>query len=262
MIRLFACGLLALFLASPARAQELGSDAYILSLFHYPRSARVKQLQHSPLPTGSRVLACGDQVLPAAPGQGTKAYHFDALITFQPHMVHAENQMPAKLPIQKKEGIMTHANYCRLENGHNPNRNPSTGTKWCAMAKVGRYILMSDIFHDGCGNYFRGYWETAAVIESYAHGLPQFTSSEEHAVTTSVGRYDGMQKDPNSPGSYEFVPGPTGGVPVARFLFLMKASAGDLLDKNQVLDRQLFPKGGYYLCKDGTFSLEKTNCSD
>ncbi len=260
MRMIFVLGLLNFITGGYALAEELGSEAYILSHFHYANSARISQFQKSPLPTSGRVLPCGDQLLPASPGQETKAYHFDALITFQTNKVHAENQMPPKLPSQDKEGVMTHTNYCRMENKNNPNLNPSTGTKWCSMARVGRYTLMSDVFQDTCGGFFRGYWETAAVIESYAHGKPQYTSPEEHAVTSSIGRYDSMQKDPRFSGAFEFIPGPTGEVPVARLLFLVKASEKDLAKTNKVLERQLFPKGNYFRCKDGSYGLEKKNC--
>jgi hypothetical protein len=252
--------IVALFLSLSAQGAELGSDAYILSHFHYANSARLTNMQRNEPPSGERVKPCSLQVLPASPGQATKAYYADAVISFQTQVLHAEGKLPPKLPTMDKEGVSTHQSYCRIVNKSNPGLNRETGTKWCTVGKAGRFIMMSDVFQDSCGNYFRGVWETATLIDSYVHGKPQYTSEDEHSVTSSIGHFDGMQRDPQYPGSAEFMPGPTGPVDAKRFLFFIAASEKDIFDANRVLERQLAPNGKYYRCKDGTFSMEKKYC--
>jgi|GEM_PF-5391039 len=254
--------------ASFAQASGFGSDAYILSHFHYADSSTVSVFQRNPLPSGEKMIPCGPKVAPASPGQETKVYHVDALVrpsdTSKIHSndpsIRNDNRRPNKLPTQEKPLIGTDTNMCKLTNMNNSNINPKTGTRWCVMPRVGRYIVMSDVFHDSCGNYLRGVWETATVIDSYTHGNPKYTSSGEHSVTSSIGRMDGMDKDPEYSGVFHFRSGPTSLQNVSSFLFFVKASDEDMKQTNKVIQKQLQPTGKYLRCKDGTFAFEPEGC--
>lgn len=247
-----------LLLSLPASAQDYANDDYIRSHFYYGNTARVSHIQKEEIPSLPRVRPCSPEVLPAAPGQMGKNYFVDAVVSFPDvSVIHTEGKRPPKVPAMDKEGISTYGSMCRMENKNNRNPNPRTGTRWCVMGRVGRYVVMSDAFHDTCGNYFRGFWETATVMDSYVHGKPQYTSMDEHAVTTSLGRYDGMEKDPQFSGAFNAVPGPTGAVEVKRFLFFIKASEKDMADIDKILKTELAPKGRYHRCRDGSFALDK-----
>lgn len=248
--------------AASASAEDYASDAYIKSHFFYGDTARVGMIQKDPIPNLPKARPCSPQVYPAAPAQYGKHYFVDAVISFPNiSVIHTQGKKPPKLPAMDKEGTSTNQYMCKMENKNNPNANPATGTKWCVMARVGRYLLMSDSFHDTCGNYFRGFWESATVMDSYVHGKPQFTSMDEHSVTTSLGRFDGMERDPQFTSSFNGVPGPTGEVNVNRFLFFVKASEKDMLDINKQIESQLAPRGPYHRCKDGLFQLSPSHCA-
>jgi hypothetical protein len=244
-----------------AQETEFGSDAYILNLFHYAQSAKLTLFQKNPLPTAARAKPCSAEVYPASPSQATKAYYLDSVISFDEDKIHSgDNNMPAKLPVQNRDGIATHENYCRTVNINNPNLNKATGTKYCVMPKVGRYVLMSDIFKDTCDKYFRGFWETAGILEMYKHGDPKYTSMGEHSITSSIGRYDGMEKNSAYSGAFDFIPGPTGAINVTRFRFFVPATEEDMKATRTVIERELAPKGKYFLCKDRTFNLDEKSC--
>lgn len=253
--------LLLLTLYAPAAlAQDYSDDDYIRSHFFYASSARVSHIQKEPIPTLPREQPCSPDVLPATPGQMGKHYFVDAVVSFPDvSVVHTGGVKPPKVPAMDKEGISTNQSMCRMENKNNPRPNPKTGTRWCVMARVGRFVVMSDSFQDKCGNQFRGFWETATVMDSYVHGKPQYTSMDEHAVTTSLGRYDGMEKDPEYSGAYNAIQGPTGEVPVKRFLFFMKASEKEQEETEKILGQMLVPNGKYHRCRNGIFQLDPCN---
>lgn len=254
-----------LYLATvPAHGQgvDYSSDAYIKSHFFYGDTARISMVQKEAIPNLPMAKPCSASVMPAAPAQYGKHYFVDAVISFpDTSVVHTEGKKPPKLPAMDKEGVSTAQSMCRLENKHASSPNPKTGTRWCMMARVGRYLVISDSFHDSCGNYFRGFWEAATVMDSYVHGKPQFTSMDEHSITTSLGRFDGMERDPQYASSFNGVPGPTGDVPVNRFLFFQKATEKDLLELNKQIEQQVAPRGPYHRCaKDGSFQLSPSHC--
>lgn len=245
----------------PAFAQDYSNDDYIRSHFFYGSSARVSHIQKEAIPSLPREKPCSQWVFPAAPGQMGKSYFVDALISYPDvSVIHTERQTPPKLPAMDKEGIMTEQNMCRMENKNNKTPNPKTGTRWCVIPRVGRYLVMSDAFHDTCGNYFRGFWETATAMDSYVHGKPQYTSMDEHAVTTSLGRYDGMEKDPQFSGAFNAIQGPTGEINANRFLFFIKASEKDMESIDKILKQELAPKGKYHRCKNGIFVMDPAHC--
>lgn len=247
--------------ATPSLGSDYESEAYIKSHFFYGEVARIGIIQKSPIPDLPRAEPCSTDVLPAAPGQFGKRYYVDALITFpNTSKIHTQGKKPAKLPSMDKDGVSTYQQMCKLENKNSPISNPATGTRWCLAARVGRYLLMADSFFDSCGNLFYGFWESATVMDSYVHGKPQYTSIDEHSVTTSLGRFDGMEKDERFSGAYNGIPGPTGEVPVKRFLFFQKATERDLEEVEKQIASQISPNGPYFRCRSGHFQTNPDYC--
>lgn len=126
---------------------------------------------------------------PAHPQQYTKEYL---------HGIYA-NYLHHKLPVTSAACTMP-----------NPNR------RFCLRSTYANLYIMSDLYEDACGNYYRGYWLTAFL-----------KSDESMGTLFSKGRT--AYEKPNSQFPGEYVMGDTYKVSVNDFLFLGSLLQGDLI---------------------------------
>ncbi len=145
----------------------------------------------SPLPLSQvreKPFACKEKKLfPTHPSQATKEY------------LHA-------MYSQYDHGKLPPSSYACLT------KNP-TG-RFCLRAAIAKLVVMSDIYHDDCGNYYRGYWLT-----TYLH------SDESMGTLYSKGRTAYVKPDAQFPG--EFTEDATYPVEAEAFMFLAEILEGD-----------------------------------
>jgi hypothetical protein len=251
-------------LADPvARAdEELGSDAYIIALFPFPEAMLgVTHFQpNTPFGSGSKIspqqLPCpGGTVLAATPGQETKMYHVDAIVRYNSLKVPGDRAGSPPNGNGDRPGILTaNANVCKQPQRQGT-RLPD-GSMRCVFAKVGRYVMLSDLFYCTNGQdlaFYRGYWEGADMLDVFSSENPMRTSENEHGLTTALGRGDTNHQNPGDK-FRTFDAGPTFPVDKARFLFFTEATTEDILRIDAAISSQTGPNGAYLQCKDGTFA--------
>jgi hypothetical protein len=259
----------ALLLLLPARAiaVEYGSDDFVKSRFPLPGAIRTVKAMQAGAAYGpgekippSAIECTGKSVFPATPGQRTKAYHADLLLFYDEGRVPGTREIgPAPEAASLPGNYIQPQSLCRIP-AKSGSLNPRTGDRWCQLAKVGRYTMMSDLFFCRVGDdvrFYRGYWESAAIYQSFNSANPMITfrTENEHLMTTSLGRGDTMTTD--AQGTNDFVPGPTFDEARSRFLFFTKATEQDILKIDDVLLRTAGPAGTYQRCADGTFVARK-----
>lgn len=147
-----------------------------------PKSPRPVDIEYT-----SHLCEKDKNLYPAHPQQDTKEYLYGAYANYAHH----------KLPVDSSACVTV-----------NPTR------RFCLRATYANLIIMSDIYEDACGNYYRGYW------------LTSFLKSDESMGTLfSKGKTAYEKPEAEFPG--EFVMGPTYAVDKINFLFLGKLRPND-----------------------------------
>jgi hypothetical protein len=118
-------------------------------------------------------------------------------------------------------GVYSNYNHVRLPGTSSSCITPSFNKKHCLRAQSAVVAVMSDVYQDSCGNFYRGYWRLNYRIG----GGPQM-SEDTMGTLFSKGRT--VYEKPNSsfPGK-EFVDGDTYPVDVKNFMFLGSVLPGD-----------------------------------
>lgn len=144
--------------------------------------------------TNSLPSNCSDQNLyPSHPQQSSKKYHIHQLASYAYFNVPPDSPMCA---------IATR-----------PGR--PTDRKYCLKAYQFNYVLLSDIFQNSCGEFFRGFWQ---VLFS--------SKNEKMQQLFSKGRV--LEKNPKSEFEGDFLVGGTSAVPKGDFFFLAPLFPGDI----------------------------------
>lgn len=147
-----------------------------------PKTPRPVDIQYTP-----HSCEKDNNLYPAHPQQDTKEYLYGAYANYAHH----------KLPVDSSACVTV-----------NPTR------RFCLRATYANLIIMSDIYEDACGNFYRGYW------------LTSFLKSDESMGTLfSKGKTAYEKPEAEFPG--EFVMGGTYPVDKINFLFLGKLRQGD-----------------------------------
>jgi len=276
-MKLYFCAIvLPILVLAPAlvSARDIGSDEFIKSRFPLPEAAvNVSRFEAGDaIGPGEKIapsaLDCPGGVIAAAtPGQFTKKYHVDALVYYDLNKIPGTREVAPAADTAKLPGnYIGSVNLCRIS-AKSENLNPATGDRWCMLAKVGRYTMMSDFFACRVGgevHVYRGYWESAAIYQGFnkADPMQTFRSENEHVMTMSMGRGDSMVANPQFPTAYDSVPGDTFAEEKTRFLFFTGATEADLQKIDEVVAAQTGPKGNYLACAEGVFKAKgKGDCS-
>lgn len=139
-------------------------------------------------------LSCGDKKLwPTHPQQTTKEYLFAVVASFD----------RIRLPGTMSSCI-----------------TPNFNKKHCLRSQDANVIVMSDTYHDSCGNLYRGYW-----VVSYRTGGGPNKSEDNMGTLLSKGRTQYEKAKAQFAGEYE--PGYTYPVEAQNFLFLSQLLPGD-----------------------------------
>jgi hypothetical protein len=254
-------------ISSSAENIDYSSENWVMQFFPYPEAATNykahKQSRINAMPRlQPKLVPCpGQDLTPATPGQYTKDYHADVIFRYNHFKVPGDKRSsrPANNPqIADLPGINTFGQrVCNIASERSSARNPD-GSMFCAVGKFGRYVVKSDIFYVHCGSepyFFRGYWQSAYVMDNFNVKDPTKTSLEEHAGTNSEGRGDSIRPHPEFKGAMEDIPGGTYKVPRSRFLFFTKAMQKDILSMDKALGMVAGANGTYVRCQNGTFAV-------
>ncbi len=135
-------------------------------------------------------VACADQTLyPAYPQSHLKTYHEVKYGNYD-------------------HGKMTKVDEACATSGFDPKRR-------CLRAKILHSYILSDVFNDACGNFYRGIWQTVF-----------FNTDESMGSLISKGRTQYEDHDSEFSGSY--IDGGTYAVPSEVFLKIAPVFAGDV----------------------------------
>lgn len=169
---------------------KIFSDSQFLERWQKSSNIVVDPKSPRPIDLDLRSPNCAkDKFLyPAHPQQDTKEYLYGAYANYTHH----------KIPVDSS-ACMT--------------RNP--GKTYCLRATYANMVIMSDIYQDGCGNLYRGYW------------LTSYLKNEESMGTLfSKGKTAYPKLRSEFPGEYEM--GGTYKIPKSEFLFFGQLLPNDL----------------------------------